>query len=405
MPFQPGQVIENHRIMRQLGAGGQGTTYEAEHMVLHGKRVIKEVNLVGLNQTDRQEAYTEAYVLESLGKINHPNILKVYDTFEIDQSSRKVASQNGDRLIIITAYVEGENLEAYSLLPPNIGRLPEPEVLEYSVQIFSGLKAIHSQRDNAGNPRPITHRDIKPANCMRTPEGNIVIIDFGTALNRVARRGHTQHFGTYGYAAPEQFRANPIPQSDVYAAGAVAYSLLAGREPRYDQNNPLVSCSWLRQDIETLYNNGRGPISEELTEILLNAAVEDPNRRFTSEQAYNNLYGLQQAVKIDLRTYHFWTTHPSKWDFADAGNALHIYQALKDGKARAGIGAVDDITRRIDTHFKTLQDYLDKNFELTITDRLFPWIGQKKLDEREQFISRYLQLLETARLHGFNELP
>ncbi|GEM_PF-4480012 len=405
MPLTTGQEVENYRIILKLGQGGQGTTYEATNKGSGGRRVIKEIDLTRLNPTERKEAYTEATTLED---IKHPSILRIYDTFEIDQAGKRVerTDPTATSLLLITEYIDGQNLEAYSLTHPNQRRLDEQEVLSYGVDIADGLRVIHSKNP----PNGIIHRDMKPANCMRTQEGKIIIIDFGTALNRMAARGLTQAFGTNGYAPLEQYptrqhiNGNAVAKSDVYALAATLYALLAGREPRYDENNPRINPTWLKQDIGDLYNNGRGQVSHEMTNILVSSAEVDINNRLNSQQMYDGLFGLYKAPPINLEDFNFWKYHPSKWELTDAQNALMIYCALKDGRARAGPRDADEIEAKLESHLKTSQREAAKAFDPTFLERyVFIGDGAKKIEGLEAYLKKYKEFSTIAELFGFNQ--
>jgi serine/threonine protein kinase len=124
------------------------------------------------------------------------------------------------------SYIEGETLEAYLNRSPG-GKLPVEKVLMIGSQLASVLSYLHKR-----NP-PIIFRDLKPSNIMRTPEGQIYLIDFGIARHfKVGQPKDTIALGSPGYAAPEQYgRAQSTPQTDVYSLGATLHHMLTGTDP------------------------------------------------------------------------------------------------------------------------------------------------------------------------------
>src|SRR5258707_222927 len=80
---------------------------------------------------------------------------------------------------------------------------------------------------------PIVFRDLKPGNIIRTPTGNLCLIDFGIARQfRPGQMRDTQRLGSPGYAAPEQYgHAQTTPQADIYSLGALLHTLLSGQDP------------------------------------------------------------------------------------------------------------------------------------------------------------------------------
>src|SRR5947208_13774430 len=123
-------------------------------------------------------------------------------------------------------FIEGQTLEDYQSKATN-KRLLLSEVLDIGLQLCIVLDYLHSQQP------PIVFRELKPANIIRTPTGQIYVIDFGIARHfKPGQPRDTIALGSPGYAAPEQYgRAQTTPRSDIYSLGVVLYQLLTRKDP------------------------------------------------------------------------------------------------------------------------------------------------------------------------------
>lgn len=209
-----GSVFDGkYKILQEIGHGGMSTVYLALNERANKTWAIKEVRKNG--NTDNvvvdQSLVAE---IEMLKKLNHSHIVSIVDVVE-----------NDDSYIIIMDYVQGKDL--LSVLQ-NSGPQNPDIVVEWAKQLCDVFGYLHRQ-----NP-PIIYRDMKPANVMLKPDGNIVVIDFGTArTNKGGSNQDTTWLGTRGYAAPEQFggQGETDARTDIYTLGTTLYHLITGYSP------------------------------------------------------------------------------------------------------------------------------------------------------------------------------
>lgn len=222
-PFFPVELLlhtlfrNRYFIMSKVGAGGFGSVYKAIDRQSGDRLVaIKQVSLLGLHHQAMIEA-TTAFQREVslLSQLDHPNLPRFYEYF-----------QNPGQWYLVMDFIAGETLEEYQSKAPN-KHLLLSEVLDIGIQLCIVLDYLHAQHP------PIVFRDLKPANIMRTPTGQLYLIDFGIARYfKPGQAKDTVALGSLGYAAPEQYgKAQTTPRADIYSLGAVLHQLLTTRDP------------------------------------------------------------------------------------------------------------------------------------------------------------------------------
>jgi len=196
-------------LLRTLGEGSQGETYEAVDK-REGRLVAIKRFRVGKAKAwkDVELAEREATTLASL---EHELLPRYVEHFEEDGA-----------LVLVMERIEGESLAA--LRKKNfIGSVSDVERL--LADASRALAYLH------GRAPPIVHRDLKPGNVIRRPDGSFAFVDFGAVRDRLKVAGGSTIVGTFGYMAPEQFQGRASPASDVYGIGATALTMLTGCEP------------------------------------------------------------------------------------------------------------------------------------------------------------------------------
>lgn len=213
---ESGEIIaQRYRIVGQLGQGGSGTTYLAEDL-RHSQRVaLKALSLQRMTDWKMMELFErEARVL---AKLDHPAIPRYLEYFHIDTPQNR-------SFYIAQQLAEGQSL---AMLVQNGWRANETIVRRIAKQILEILVYLHELTP------PVIHRDIKPQNIIWHTDGQVFLVDFGAVQDtyyNTFMRGSTV-VGTYGYMAPEQFRGQAVPTTDLYGLGATLLFLLTHRSP------------------------------------------------------------------------------------------------------------------------------------------------------------------------------
>jgi serine/threonine-protein kinase len=255
-----------YRIERRIGVGGMANVYLAEDETL-GRQVAIKV----LHQRYAEDSqFVERFLREATAaaRLNHPNIVQVYDRGESNHT-----------YYIAMEYVDGMTLKD---LIRRRGELTEQEVLAYGRQALHALRFAHRNG--------IVHRDVKPHNMMVDTDGRLKIADFGIARAAAdADQGLTEAgsiVGTAQYLSPEQAQGMEVgAPSDLYSLGVVMYEMAAGRVP-FDGESPVnVALKHVKDPVIPPSQFVAG-ISPQLESIVLKAMDKDPARRYTTADEF-----------------------------------------------------------------------------------------------------------------------
>lgn len=278
----PGQFIGRYRILQEVGRGGMAIVYKGEDPTLERLVAIKLMPPKFLRNTDMRTRFKrEAKVA---ARLDHPNIVKVYDVGEDEGSFH-----------IVMEYLEGETLRDYIEQRKEINL---DEVISFIRQMCLALDYAHSHK--------VVHRDIKPENIMVINRRIIKIMDFGLAFmddsHSVTQAGAIM--GTIAYFSPEQARGEPCDaRSDLYSLGIIFFELLTGVLP-FDATNPsdmIQKHLYCSPPSPLIYNN---KLPRLLERILLRLLTKDPLERYQSAQEVllelNKLSKRSQADSYEI---------------------------------------------------------------------------------------------------------
>jgi len=285
--------IGKYLIINEIGQGSSGRVF-LSHDPYYGRDVaIKVYNAE--SEEDEQKArvtrkmfFTEA---QMMGRLQHPNILPIYD-----------AGDEDDSYYVVTEHVQGARTLAAYCKPDNLLRVDD--VVEIAFKCSKALHYAHS--------RGVIHRDIKPSNIMLTPDNDVRIIDFGIALVTDSDVSRIEGIaGSPSYMSPEQIASEELTaSSDLYSLGAVMYELLTGFRP-FRANNLSKLLHQVVYATPPPIHTLREDISEDLEAIVATALQKAPEKR------YGN--GLELAAALtdvykELRTQDDATDNQRNFD-------------------------------------------------------------------------------------------
>ena len=283
-------VQERYEIVGVLGQGGSGITYRASDRVTNRQVALKELSLRGLSDWKKLELFErEAQVLESL---DHPGIPQYADAFQIDTED--------DRFFyLVQNLAEGHSLAELVMAGK---RFSEADVQQIAIEILHILQYLH-----ALSP-PIIHRDIKPQNIIRRDDGHIFLVDFG-AVQSVYRETITfgsTVVGTYGYMAPEQFRGQAYPATDLYGLGATLLHLLTHQHPGDLPEQRLKihfrSCITVSDSLANWLDGLLEPVMEDRFDSASTALLALDNAPLDSTQSANSDFHPPYGFKATVAT-------------------------------------------------------------------------------------------------------
>jgi serine/threonine protein kinase/putative intracellular protease/amidase len=273
VPDLPPELVNHpkYRIIGELGAGGMGVVYRAEHLVMGREVALKVVARRYTSNPDAVERFRRE--VRAAAKLNHPNIVTAHDAEEA----------NGLHFLVME-YVDGISLDR---LVQRKGPLKISTACQCIRQAAQGLQHAHE--------RGMVHRDIKPHNLMVTRKGQVKVLDFGLAriavqadlpaTNPNVDRTVTSPslaIGTPDYLAPEQARNahNVDIRADIYALGCVLYFLLTGRPPFPHLGSAIEKMLAQVQDEPEPVRHLRPEVPEELAQVVAKMMAKDPASRF-----------------------------------------------------------------------------------------------------------------------------
>ncbi|MBX3197733.1 MAG: serine/threonine protein kinase [Labilithrix sp.] len=275
-----------YTLLRRLGEGSQGETYEArdngarrghrerprpEALADDFQRYVTrarageprgasapdDVVAIKCFRLGRAKAWKDVELAErearTLASLDHPRLPRYVEHFEEDGA-----------LYLVMEKVEGESLAA---LRSKRRTLDLTEVTRMLEDLGDALRYLH------GRAPFIVHRDIKPGNVIRRPDGSYALVDFGAVRDRLKPAGGSTVVGTFGYMAPEQFQGRASPKSDIYGLGATAIAMLTGCEPEE------LPHAGLGIDVARALPGGTSPV---LARALAAMLQPDPDQRVDS---------------------------------------------------------------------------------------------------------------------------
>lgn len=263
-----------YEVLKVIHYTGMSNVYLVQDNTLNKQWCMKEIRKseAGKHRVEYYTLIQEANVMKGLNHANIPRIVTI--------------EEDGDSIFIIMDFVDGMSIKDWMMSrKTGNGRIPQDMAIAWMKQICMVMMYLHNRR------HPIFYRDMKPDNVMIQSDGNIKLLDFGTAIvikepnQRIERA-----LGTRGYAAPEQSKRGNVCdlRSDIYGMGKTFYYMLTGLNPSQIPEEKLRPI----REIDS-------SISVGIERIVDKCCEKDPNKRYQSCEEL--LYALQNYKTLDTQ--------------------------------------------------------------------------------------------------------
>jgi len=272
-------TLGRYEIIDELGRGAMGVVYKGEDPTIHRIVAIKTLRIADFEEDIQEEVKSRFFrEAESVGMLNHPNIVTIYD-----------CGEEHDLAYIAMEYLEGETLEEHN---KKGNLLPIRDTLSMVSQVAEVLDYAHSNG--------IVHRDIKPSNIMLINKTKAIkVMDFGIA--RITSSSPTKDgviIGTPFYMSPEQVAGKKVDgRSDIFSLGIVLYELLTGQKPfkAGDMTALMFQITNERHPPARDFNSRVPPVVQKIIDKALEKDVENRYQKAGKMAEHLNLV----IAKID----------------------------------------------------------------------------------------------------------
>lgn len=267
--------IGKYEVLDVIGRGGMGIVYKAVDPGI-GRTVAVKM-MTGAMGEDPEMLKRFNREAQSVGKLQHPNIVTVYE----------LGVEAGNPYLVMEL-LDGESLESLIRSSRSVSL---EEKLEIIIQICNGVEYAHQ--------RNVIHRDIKPANIMILKDGTAKIVDFGIAqigMQNLTRPG--QLVGSFQYMSPEQINTARVDsRTDIFSIGVLLFELVTGKVPFEGKDTGEMLLRILHDPPPPLTGVAKN-CSSELDEIIGKALAKNPEQRYqTAEELALDLEHLLEKYR------------------------------------------------------------------------------------------------------------
>jgi calcium/calmodulin-dependent protein kinase I len=280
---ETGNIRDKYIIGEELGRGGFSIVFKAVRKSDEEKVAVKIVQKTLI----REDIKLLKREIEIMKTVNHPNVLKLIEIYEDDES-----------VYIVMELVDGNELFDRIV---DRGYYSEKSTVHIVKQILEAIKYLHEQH--------IAHRDLKPENLLCSGEGSnevVKIADFGLSKIFAGANGEPLQTscGTPGYVAPEVLTSDSYDEAvDMWGVGIITYILLAGYPPFYadDDTQLFEKIMDVEYDFDDECWDDVSDIAKNFIQQLL---VKDPKKRLTAEMALKHKWLTSSTADKALNIHH-----------------------------------------------------------------------------------------------------
>jgi tetratricopeptide (TPR) repeat protein len=334
--LSPLSTIGEFDLLEEVGRGGQGVIYRAQHRASGASVAIKRLRAESLASPAARQRFERE--LEAAGSLDHPAIVSVLEKGHSDDVTH-----------FAMPWIDGVPITQWADPAGASRRSP----VEIAALMRDVCRAVHHAHQHG-----LIHRDLKPSNILVDALGRPHILDFGLAKRTESGENAASDIeltmtgdfvGTPAYAAPEQLRGETRRvdvRSDVYALGLILYEMIAGRLP-HDRSGRASGMGLTAPDRPSRHN----PLARgDLDAIALKAIAEEPERRYQSVDAFaSDLDRFLHHQPVLARPPHAFylarksiRRHPVRWGialtaifFVIGGGVAAMFAAAYLAEARA----------------------------------------------------------------------
>ena len=344
--------------------------------------VVREGNLLtdpstklAIKILEKDSIKNKIYILERevmiLQKLDHPNIIKFYETY-----------QDNKYLYIVMEYCGGGELLDRIIQKKH---LAESETCDIMLKILSALNYIHKKK--------VVHRDIKPENILfsdSSPNSELKIIDFG--LSNIVKSDFKENLevsvslhtrvGTPHYVAPEVIQGNYTQACDIWSLGVMMYLLLSGNPP-FISDTEVGLFKKIEKGFLTFEGKEWSKVSMHAKDLILRMIKVNPKKRITSEQALKHPWFQKKKINGN----QVGTEAPQ-----DPNSATHVDKNILNMLRNRKF--TNKLKKEI---LKVVVNQLNSR-EIMNLSRAF-----QELDQEHQGIINSKELMEVMKINGFVE--
>lgn len=280
------QRLADFDVIRRLGMGGMAEVFLAKKRGAEGTYkllVLKRILPAYASSRRFRAMFAEEAQLAT--RLNHPNIVQVYDFQDYGEDGQLLSME----------YVDGPDLRRFiKAARQKQHSIPAPLCAYIVAEVAKGLHYAHERKDEGGRPLDIVHRDVSPQNVLLSLDGAVKVADFGIASANMFREEPGVLKGKTAYMSPEQARGEKVDRrTDIYSLGVVLFEMLAGRPLHGDLEGDELLEAVRRGKVEPPSTYALG-VPPELDELVLKALAVDPADRFKT--AREMAAALQRAL-------------------------------------------------------------------------------------------------------------